>query len=395
MSKKNILILGGGYAGIIAANRLARKKEDLQITLLTANPNFVEKIRNHQVIAGNLKKTHSIRDLLHKKVDLVLAKATKIEPQNNRVILENGEAISYDFLGYTPGMRSVNLKNLPGNYFSIVNPEDCSQLRKKMEKSSSPRVTVLGAGLTGIETATEIAETYPHARVTLMDSGSVGKSFSSVGAEYIRKILSDLKIEVVEDSKAESLGEDHIQTSKGSFHFHDYCVTSVGFVASDLGSKSGLPHYPNGQVILDEYMQVPEYSNIIGAGDAVKPEGEQYSPLRMACATALPMGIYMAERISGLLGLKTSVGNTPFSMAYVIRCVSLGRNRGIVQSVQPDDVPVEKIWTGKMAAFIKETICKFTILSLRMEKYFDFYPIPKAKQEVVKKEEGLLATNAK
>ncbi|TGK04954.1 NADH dehydrogenase FAD-containing subunit [Leptospira semungkisensis] len=395
MAKKNILILGGGYAGIIAANRLARKKKDLQITLLTANPNFVEKIRNHQIIAGNLNKIHSIRSLLHKKVNLVLAKATRIEPEKNRVILENGETLNYDFLGYTPGMRNADLGTSKENYYSIVNPEDCATLKKNIEQSSSPRITVLGAGLTGIETATELAETYPNARITLLDSGSVGKSFSSIGGEYIKKVLSELKIALVEGSKAEVLEADHIRTANGSMYFHDYCVTSVGFIASNLGAESGLDHLPNGQVILDEYMQVPEYSNILGAGDAVKPRGEQYSHLRMACATALPMGIYMAERIAGILGLKTSLGNSPFAMAYVVRCVSLGRDKGIVQAVSQYDHPVEKIWTGKIAAFVKETICKITVFSCKMEKYFDFYPYPKLKQSAENKEQELFAVNAK
>ncbi|PJZ65327.1 NADH dehydrogenase FAD-containing subunit [Leptospira wolffii] len=379
MAKKRILILGGGYAGIIAANRLSRKSSDIDITLVTANPRFAEKIRNHQVIAGTKGKSHEISKLLRKNVHLRISKVEKILADRNSILLENGEELSYDYLGYTPGMKGRKNEVSGESYFSIVKEEDSIALRKKLLEKESATITVLGAGLSGIETATELAEAYPEFEITLLDSGNIGKSFHPDAVSHMKKVLTDLRVRILEGKKAERFEKGEIRLENGETVFHDFCILSAGLAASDLGKKSGLSHNTIDQVLVNEYLEVPGYDKILGAGDAVKMPEDEYSYLRMSCATALPMGVYMAERMAARMGYKTKLGNRPFSFGYLLRCVSLGRSEGLIQTVDSEDSPKNKIWTGKFAAIIKELICKFTILSCKAEKYFDFYNWPKPK----------------
>lgn len=396
MRKKQAIIVGAGYAGIIAANRLARKSPELEVLLVTANPLFSEKIRNHQVIAGTKTKSHSIRKMLHKKVGLKLANVQKILTDRNSILLGNGEELQYDYLGYTPGMRAEEKKK-PNNesYFSIVNEEDCLRLRKQLLENSNVSVTVIGGGLSGLETATELAESYPGIKITILDSGNIGKSFHPDAIEYMKKVLSDMDVNLLEKSKAKSFEKESIVLENGSRVLHDYCVFAAGLVASDLGSKSELAHNGIGQIFVDQYLQVPESPNILGAGDAVKIDKEEYSYLRMSCATALPMGVYLAERMAHLAGYDSKLGTKPFNFGYLGRCVSLGRSVGLIQFVSSDDQAQDRMLKGKLGGLVKELVCKFTILSCHAEKYFNFYSWPKHKEKLPSADASKLAVLGK
>ncbi len=48
-----------------------------------------------------------------------------------------------------------------------------------------------------------------------------------------------------------------------------------------------------------------------------------------------------------------------------MRCVSLGRGNGLIQFVRADDVPVEAVLTGRLAARYKEAVVRSTILAER------------------------------
>ncbi|HWT49204.1 MAG TPA: FAD-dependent oxidoreductase, partial [Mycobacterium sp.] len=48
--RTHVVVVGGGYAGTLAANHL-RQRTDIDITLVNARPVFVERIRLHQLVA--------------------------------------------------------------------------------------------------------------------------------------------------------------------------------------------------------------------------------------------------------------------------------------------------------------------------------------------------------
>ncbi|EQA36987.1 pyridine nucleotide-disulfide oxidoreductase [Leptospira inadai serovar Lyme str. 10] len=391
MEKKTIVIVGGGYAGIIAANRLARKNSSLRIILVTANDFFLEKIRNHQEIAGTKSKSYPIRNLLHKKVELKIGVVDRILPSEKRIRFLDNESLSYDFLGYTVGMKPAQIEEMPETILSVANADDCKRINSALLQSPFRKITVVGGGLTGIETASELAEGFPHAKITLLESGTIGKNFNSEAIEYMLRILKRLGVTVLQNKRAANISVDSILTEDGDKIPHDYCLLSAGLVASDLGKNSGLKVNSIDQIIVDGTFQCGNHPSILGAGDCIKIMEKEYSSLRMSCATALPMGIYLAERISYLTGNPSKMGQNPFSMGYVIRCVSLGRNAGLIQTVNREDAPSGRIWTGRIGAVIKELICKFTILSIKAEKYLDFYAWPSARKiEIV--DTGKMAT---
>jgi len=104
-SARRVVIIGAGYAGIMAANRLAGSKQDLEVSMINPVADFVERIRLHEVAAG-ARATAAVpmESLLSERVDFTEDSAARIDPENRRVHLSSGRApVSYNVLLYAVG----------------------------------------------------------------------------------------------------------------------------------------------------------------------------------------------------------------------------------------------------------------------------------------------------
>jgi choline dehydrogenase-like flavoprotein len=73
----DVVVIGGGYAGVMSANRLTQRV-DVTVTLINPRPSFVERIRLHQVVGGSDDTVVDYRDVLAKDIRLVVDTVTRI-----------------------------------------------------------------------------------------------------------------------------------------------------------------------------------------------------------------------------------------------------------------------------------------------------------------------------
>lgn len=115
-----IIVLGAGYSGAIAAGRLAKRlrRQDVAITLVNAEPDFVERVRMHQLAVGQELTSRPLREMFAGTgVELKLAKATSIDVDRKTVAVQSAdgpEQLSYDTLVYALGSR-WNAGGVPGS----------------------------------------------------------------------------------------------------------------------------------------------------------------------------------------------------------------------------------------------------------------------------------------
>src|SRR5262245_31785687 len=86
-----IVVLGAGYTGMLAAVRLARRtrKLDVQITIVNPSPRFTERLRMHQVAAGQELADNQIPEILAGSgVEFVQGWVSSIDPEAQRVYLD-------------------------------------------------------------------------------------------------------------------------------------------------------------------------------------------------------------------------------------------------------------------------------------------------------------------
>src|SRR5271163_3040472 len=100
--RTRVVIVGGGYAGTLAANRLLQRP-DVEITLINPRAVFVERIRLHQLVADTHTATVDYDTLLGNGIRLVVDNAEHIDTGARRVLLASGGPLTYDYLIYAVG----------------------------------------------------------------------------------------------------------------------------------------------------------------------------------------------------------------------------------------------------------------------------------------------------
>ncbi|MGB3334038.1 MAG: FAD-dependent oxidoreductase [Mycobacterium sp.] len=362
MTRIQVVIIGGGYAGTLAANRL-RQHPDVDITLVNPRPAFVERIRLHQYVAGTGTATIDYPELLGDGVRLLVDSATRIDAADRRIQLASGTVLRYDFLIYAVGSTGAITPAVPGAAefaYSISELEHATRLLARLAavEPDAP-VTVVGGGLTGIEAASELAgQGRP---VTLVCGETLGPSLHAAGRRSVAKALRKLGVDVREGAVVAEVRADALVLRDGTVLPSAVTVWTAGFGVPDLAAASGLATDALGRLLTDDTLTSVDNPWIMAAGDAVAPSGQ---PLRMSCQAALPLGAQAANTV-----LARIAGTSPVALdqAFVSQCISVGRDAATVQLSRRDDTPIKAFIGGRLGAVVKESICKYTVKWIRGE----------------------------
>lgn len=359
----NVVVVGGGYAGVIAANHL-RLDDDVAITLINPRPQFVERIRLHQLVTGSDDAVVDYGQILADDVRLVVDTAEHIDAASRTVTLGSGGTIGYDYLVYAVGSTGAAL-TVPGAAefaYPISELEHAEALRAAMaDLHPGQPVVVVGAGPTGIETATELAE--EGRAVTLVCGGVLGPYLSKQGRKAVAKVMRKLGVTVVDgpDAKVTEVRADSVRLADGREVRSAVTAWTAGFGVPDLAARSGLATDALGRLLTDETLTSVDNPYIVAAGDASAPSGR---PLRMSCQAAIPLGAQAANTVlSRIAGIQPKA----VDQAFTGQCISLGRTSGIVQLAHLDDRVLPLYVGGRVAATIKEAVCKGTVSFLARE----------------------------
>ena len=374
-SGHHVLVLGGGYAGLLAALRVANRgrRHGARVTLVNAADSFVERIRLHQVAAGHRVASRPITRMLRGTgAEFVQGRVLRLDPRRRRVMIERDggtHQIEYDTLIYALG-STIDTDSVPGvrdHAVTLGGTAQAQALHVCLADAAARggHLVVCGGGLTGIEAASECAQAYPGLSVSLVTRGQFGDQLSERGRLYLRGAFTRLGIAVRDGLTVERVRADRLEVTGTRPVPFDLCLWAGSFSVSPLAWEAGLQVNERGQILVDPYVRSLAHPSVYAAGDAAAPAGDPGAPIRMACATAMPMGAQAADNVIAALAGREA---EPFRFAYGGRCISLGRGDALVQLVHGDDTPREQIITGRRAAWTKELVCRYAVLSLSLER---------------------------
>lgn len=360
--RTHVVVIGGGYAGTLAANRL-RRRPDLKVTLVNPRPGFVERIRLHQFVAGTGTATTGYDTLLAAGTRLLVDSATHIDTAARTVRLASGTTLDYDYLVYAVGSTAAG-PAVPGAAefaYPLAEYEHAQRLREALVRAAGDTpVTIVGAGLTGLETAAELAEQGGRT-VRLICGGLLGPALSAPGRRSAAGRLRRLGVEVLDTAVVTEVRAGAVVLGDGTVLPSAVTVWTAGFGVPDLARASGLSTDELGRLRTDETLTSVDDDRVIAAGDAAAPSGQ---PLRMSCQAAIPLGAQAADTVLSRLA---DTAATPIDQAFTGSALSLGRGGALIQVARRDDTPVNLFLAGRIAAAVKEAICKGTLWQLRRE----------------------------
>ncbi len=350
----HVVVIGGGYAGVMAANRLMLR-DDVTVTLINPRPDLVHRVRLHQLVGGSDVAVVAYQDVLAEGVRVVVDTVSRINAAERSVTLTADGTLGYDYLIYAVGSGSAEL-SVPGAAefaYPIAGLEEAQRLRSALDATPvTAPVTVVGAGPTGIETAAELAEA--GRAVTLVCGGVLGPYLHTRGRRSVAKRLARLGVTLIDGSDAmvTAVTREAVRLADSRELPSEVTVWTVGFGVPDLAVRSGLSTDAVGRLLTDETLTSLDDSRILAAGDSAAPSD---LPLRMSCLNAVPLGARAADTV-----LSRIAGEQPehLHQSMYAQCISLGRSAGIYQFANRSDVAVRLHIDDGMGARIKEVVCK-------------------------------------
>ncbi len=355
MNTHQIVVLGAGYTGMMATVRLAHRTRRMPVRITLVNPSerFTERLRSHQIAAGQQLADLRIPDALTGTgVDFRRAAATAIDSGAHRVTLDDGTVLPYDTLVYALG-SSTDTTRVPGaadHAWTLNTPRMAHRFAQRLEASAS--VTVVGGGLTGIESATEIAERHPHIAVTLISTEEPGAMMGDKARAYLNRALDRLGIDRRTGVRVMKVLPDAVELTTGEVLDSDLTLWTAGVRAPELAAASGITTDGQGVIVTDSMLRSVSHPDIYAVGDAAAVQ-QPWGRIHGTCQSGIPTAAYAADSIARRLRGKDM---RPFRFGYIHQPVSLGRADAVIQFTKRDDSPSRWYLTGRAAVLYKEFV---------------------------------------
>lgn len=362
---QDILIVGGGFAGVWAAASAARINQQnggqLSIALVCPGDELVMRPRLYEAKPATLAVPLA-RILTPIGVEKIDANVTSIDQANQTVTLSEAGGriahIAYRRLVVAAGSQ-IRRPIFPGSglLHDVDTMEGALALDRHLHERSRGEgrftAVVVGAGFTGIEIATEfvdrigaIAQQFgarPEVRIILVDIASVvGPELGAGPRPEIQAALDQLGVEFKPNTRVVSMSSDTVEFDDGTTLPAQTVVWTAGIFASPLTASISTDRDKIGRVFVDEFLRVPANSSIYVAGDTAAAHAEDGHYVLPSCQHAIPMGKFAGHNVAAdLLGLE----RLAFKTSPYATCLDLG-GAGAVLTVGWERV-VEK--TGEAA----------------------------------------------
>jgi NADH:quinone reductase (non-electrogenic) len=345
--RHRVVILGGGFGGLNAAQKLKRAPVD--VTLIDRRNFHLFQPLLYQVATGSLSPGEiaaPLRGVLsrQKNTQVLLGEAADIEPDAKRVILRDGAAFPYDSLIVSTGSQTSYYGNDDWREWapSLKSVEEATAIRHKIlyafecaERSTSEEearawltFVIVGAGATGMELAGALAEIANEtlkndfrrinpreARIILMEGGPrVLNAFPEELSAKGEKLVSRLGVEVTKDVMVTCIDAEGVTYKAGdeSKRLPAKTVLWAGGVTTNafgrkLGERTHAETDRSGRIKVNPDLTVPGYPDIFIVGDLAFSQGVDGKPLPGVAQVAIQGGAYAAKTIRARLAGKKDI----------------------------------------------------------------------------------------
>jgi NADH dehydrogenase len=307
---KKIVILGGGYGGVLTAKKLAKKfknNKDVEIKLIDRNPYHTLLTELHEV-AANRAPEDSIKVDLKKifaglKVDVVLDEISNIDFKGKKLKSDKA-TYAYDYLVIGTGSKPTFF-GIPGaeeNTFSFWSNDDAVALKRQIrdmftqaakEKNVAVRrsmltFVIIGAGFTGVELVGEMAEYREElckeffidpSEVRLVVADMAPKILPILPDKLIAKAtayLQKLNVEIVTGAKITEVGKGSIALGEKNVVQANTVVWTAGVEGSEIVGNLEVKQEGRKRIVTNEHLESVDHKNVYVVGDNIFfiPEGE-------------------------------------------------------------------------------------------------------------------------
>jgi NADH dehydrogenase len=358
VTSPRVVIIGGGFAGLYAAQGLA--DAPVQITLIDRQNHHLFQPMLYQVATAALSPSDiasPIRSILRdqKNTEVILGEVAAVRTADRQVAMSDGSMVEYDYLILATGARHSYFGRDDWEPFApgLKSLEDAEEIRRRVllsferaERESDPvkrhahlTFVVVGGGPTGVEVAGALAEIRRYAlrrdfrridpgeaTVMLLEGGPrLLSSYPLQLAERAKGELRRLGVEVRVETMVKDIRPEHVVAGGWTIPTQTV-VWAAGNAASPLTRTLATPLDPAGRVIVEPDCTVPGHPEVFVLGDAAAFKDDRFGTLPGICPVAIQMGQYASRVIAGDLAGRP---RRPFEYWDKGQLAVIGRGRAV------------------------------------------------------------------
>ena len=327
--RSTVVVVGGGFAGVGCATRLAR--HDVAVTLLDRNNYHQFQPLLYQVATAELAVVDVARPLRgifarHPSVRVKRVDVVSVDVDGRSVTTADGDTFGGDYLVLAAGSKP-NFFNTPGaqqHAFPLYSVADANRLRNRLFEvfedadndatlidRGALNIVVVGAGPTGVETAGAVADLVndvmpkryrdldlDRVAITIVDLGpAVLGPFSDTASAYATKRLGTLGVNLRLKTGVEEVTAEGVLLSDGTEIASRTVVWAGGITAPDLAATSGLDAGRGGRLTAQSDLTVHGHPRVYAIGDMANMTDDTGQALPQLGSVALQAGRWAARNI--------------------------------------------------------------------------------------------------
>lgn len=270
---KNLVILGGGYGGMRILQKLLPNQlpEDTIVTLIDKVPYHCLKTEFYALAAGTLPDQHvRVSFPEYERLEFVNAEITKIDLEEKKIELKEMEHVHYDDLIIGLGCED-KYHQVPGAKEFTYGIQSVEAARKTYTALNnllgSARVAIVGAGLSGVELASELYESRPDLEIFIFDRGKmILSAFPEKLSLFVTEWFQERNIHIVNHSNITKVEEGFLYNNDEKIPF-DAIVWTAGIQPNHLVRELEVEKDSSGRIILTPYHNIPNDENVYVVGD--------------------------------------------------------------------------------------------------------------------------------
>jgi NADH:ubiquinone reductase (H+-translocating) len=359
--RPRVVILGGGFGGIGAAQKL--EHADAEVVLVDRHDYHTFQPLLYQLASGLLETTavgHSLRDLVEGHGDATVHKATVtgVDLDAREVRFAEIDPLGYDYLVFGIGaeVNFFGTAGAPEHAFPMYTLPDAVRLKDHLlerweaadrdpglVEDGALNVVVVGGGPTGIETAGALAELYradfasdyrnvpaEGAQLTLVEAGpELFPMFKPNLRAYAAKALTERTVELRTGVAVESVSPTRVKLASGEVLKAHTLVWGAGLQGNKLVQSLGIELQRGNRIGVGPDLVVPGHPEVYAVGDvAAIPDPKSGQVLPQLGSVALQSGEQAGESIARRIAGKQT---KPFSYRDKGTMATIGRGAAVVQ----------------------------------------------------------------
>lgn len=348
-----VLIIGGGFAGLSALQPLARS--GARVTVVDRNVYSTFQPLLYQVATAGLTAADVAYPLWtatgRQGARFRKGELASLDLAARTATLAAGEQLSYDYLIIATGVSAAffGVAGAAEHSMSLYTRRDAVTLRnhlmaaleRRNEGLTDPEldVNVVGGGATGVELAGTLAElrnvalpaVYPQIdrslfRVRLIEMGTALLApYDDKLRQYTRQQLINRGVDVMLDTTIKEVRAKSVLLADGSEHRSDITVWAAGVSAPEAGWTAGLPRGKGGRIEVDADLRVTGQDRVFAAGDVCLNDEK---PIAQLAQPALQQGRHSGEQVARLIAGQPT---RPFTYHDKGTMATIGRRSAVVQ----------------------------------------------------------------